>query len=167
MATKKTTTTASAKKTANMAKPEAAPKTDPKPSAAPGTSDDSGKKKAKKAKVQYPGLKGEDDKPIRLTEWPADFDASLHKPLRRVDFENDAVWFEKKAEEYDAKAADMREKAEISRKLGNSADRAKAKKFKKMKDQMAKLQSELEAQGVDIAAMLEQITGGQAEAKDE
>lgn len=149
---------------------KSAPTAPEAPSAKPGTTDEAGKKgkKAKKEKtprVAYPGLKGADEKPVRLTAWPTDFDPKTHKPLKRDNFENEAVWYDHMADEYEARAKDYREQAELSRKLGNQSDRQKAKKLAKMQNQMAKLQEELKSQGIDVAALLGALTGGQAESK--
>lgn len=149
---------------ANMAKPTAAPTAAPV-SAAPGTKDAKAKKvkKERVPRVLYPALKDAEGKAVRLETWPTDFDDKKHKPLRKIDFTNDAVWFEHKATEFDARAAEMRNQAELSRKLGSSTDRAKAKRFKKMQEQMAALQKDLESQGIDIPSLLAQLTGTKPE----
>lgn len=132
-----------------QAKPEpAAPP--PKPeeaSAKPGTKNEDGKREKKK-REKYPVP--EDG----LEAWPEDFDASKHKPLKKTDFKNEAVWLDRKAEEAEEKAKRYRQEAETVRKIGSTKDQKKAKKLLKVQSELAELRKALAADGVDVDALL-------------
>ena len=133
-------------------------KTDAKSSAAPGTTDEKGSKE-KVEKVVYPGLLGDIDpetkEPARLVlkDWPEDFDPKKHKPLLKRDFETEAPWLINRAEKLEAQAKAYRDEAEMVKKLGSKQDRAKAKKLIQMRDRMAELRAQLEAEGIDVDAL--------------
>ena len=84
-----------------------------------------------------------------LNEWPADFDAKIHKPLQLADFEAQDVFLLHKAEQMEAKAADYRQKAAIFQKFGSAEARKAAEKFQKMAAKLAELEGELAGMGVD------------------
>lgn len=127
-----------------------------KTSAKPGTKDASAGDTKKAVKVLHPALEPNDEgKPTKkLTEVPSDFDPKLHKPLKKGDFENEAVFMRMKADELEAKAKKLREDAEVVEKLGNKADRAKAKKLRAMQEKMTDLRKQLEEQGIDVDELL-------------
>jgi hypothetical protein len=121
-------------------------------SARPGTKDDSGKK-AKVERVEYTVPEG------GFTEIPSDFSSKIHKPLKRKDFKDEALWFELRAAELEAKAKRARAEADNVRKLGGVKDRAKAKRLISMQKRMAEISEQLTAQGVDVAALLGSLSG--------
>lgn len=153
--------------------PNAAAPAAPAASSKPGTKDASAAKPAKKAKVKrqyYPGLNAkpviEDGKPklskkgkeiVRpttlLKEVPKDFDIKLHKPLREADFEDPSLWYELKAQDYERKAAQMREQGATVKSLGSKADRGAAKKLVQLQKRMDDMIKDLEGKGVDVSAI--------------
>lgn len=135
--------------------PASAPKTAPK-SAAPGTVDKAAGKKEKVKKAIYPGLLDAEGAPQKLKEIPTDFDAKLHKPLKKTDFEGEWTYLEMKAVELESKAKKLRSEAETIKSLGSSADRSKAKKLLAMQERMAELMQSLRDQGIDPDAILSQ-----------
>jgi hypothetical protein len=52
------------------------------------------------------------------------------------------------------KAAEFKEKAEESRKLGSGAQRSKARRLVKLQEQIAELTKTLGASGIDVEALL-------------
>jgi len=103
--------------------------------------------KPKKEKVErkaYPGIMaGADNKgTVKLKDWPADYDPKLHLPLRRNDFENEAVLLEKMADQMAERVVKLRAEAEICRKSGSATQRAKLKRIARLKEMLAKLEAE-------------------------
>ena len=101
-------------------------------------------------KIFHPGITDED----KLKDVPADWDAKIHKPLKRMDFEHESVWFFMRADQLETKAGILRHLGEESKKFGSKKDQTKAKRLKKMQEKMAELQKELESQGIDVNALL-------------
>lgn len=131
----------------------------PVASAKPGTKEPKAKKekKEKAKRVDFPGLFVEKDgekRRVKLAEYPANFDPKVHKPLRRGDFENESVFLLRKADEFEQRAKDLRNEATIAEKLGNQADRAKAKRLAAMQKKIAELEASLKESGVDVEAIL-------------
>lgn len=89
----------------------------------------------------------------RLDSIPADFDPKKHKPLGRGCFNDESVYLELKATQYEQKAKDFRQQAADMKALGGIKDKAQAKKLislqKRMMDQIA----DLEKAGVDVSAL--------------
>lgn len=141
-----TTATATSTKAKNPAAATNGSKGDPTPKP----------KRQRPVRITHPALKPDADgkATVKLDEYPADWDAKVHKPLRRKDFTGDHVFLERRATELEAKAKQLRIEAEEARKLGNSADRAKAKKLRSMLDKVADLKKELEAQGIDVTSLV-------------
>ena len=83
-------------------------------------------------------------------------------PPKRADFKNEWDFFELKAREADARAKKLREMAEESKAGGSVADKAKAKKLKNLTSSLGDLQSELEAEGVDVSAFLKSLEEAKA-----
>lgn len=128
----------------------------PASTAKPGNKDEKAKKEKIK-RVAYPlpaDPKSEDGGTLKLTEIPADWDPKLHKPLTKKDFAEDHLFFELKARQAEAAAAKFRKMGEDSKKVGNVADRAKAKKLQSMQKRMEELKAQLTAQGIDVNALL-------------
>jgi hypothetical protein len=112
--------------------------------------------KAKRAaRVMYPGLglNAAGNRENKLTEWPEDHDPKVHLPLVKKDFVTEAPWLVHRAEQMEHTAAKLREQAVLSAKFGNAKDRAKAKKLLSMRETMARLEADLLAQGIDVAAL--------------
>ena len=106
------------------------------------------KKYVRPERKQYPIPKD------KLKEVPANYDPKVHAPLKRGDFENEALFFDMKADEYDRKATRCRVEAGTYRKLGSKEDRAKAKRLLKMRERYSELEAQLRGQGVDVDAIL-------------
>jgi len=142
----RTTKKVAPKKTAPAAQPA---------SAKPGT-DAPAAKKEKPKRIMHPALNcDEDGKPTTPVDAvPEDFDSKVHMPLRRKDFSAEHLYFEMKAAECDRKAAEYRAAAEESKKMGSSKDRARIKRLKKMQAQMAALEAQLEAEGIDVSDII-------------
>ena len=106
--------------------------------------------------IPYPGLNfNEDGDPTTaLSEVPEDWFRNTHQMLRQKNFANEALYLEWRALEYDRRAIEMRAKAEDSRKMGDSTDRAKAKKFLAMRKKLEELTAQLAADGVDITTLM-------------
>lgn len=115
-------------------------------------------KKEKPKRVAYPGLNpdAEGKTTTKLENWPTDFDSKTHKPLRRSDFTSEAPFLDKRADQLEAAAKRLRSEAEEARKLGNTADRAKAKKLRSMIEKVEAIKAELLKQGLDPAQFLPQ-----------
>lgn len=116
----------------------------------------------KRGRIPFPALQvDEDGNPTQLlTELPGDdFDSEKHQPLKRSHFKAEYLWFELKAIEADAKAAEYREKAEEAKKLGDSEDRAKKKKLLMHVKKQQELIKQLKAGGTDVDALLASIQG--------
>lgn len=145
--------------------PPAAPAASAAGSAAPGTADAAGKKEKKKKgkRVLYPALwDAKDEKRLKLAEIPADFDAKVHKPLGRKDFEDETLWYELRARALEAKAAAMRKLGAEAKAAGGTTEAQKAKKFVAMQSKIDELLATLKAAGMSD----EQIAALQAQAKE-
>lgn len=108
--------------------------------------------KPRPKRVFYPGLLDEKGEPTKkLTEYPEDYDIRVHKGVSRKSFVNEAPFLRHQADGLVKRAEALRAEAIACEKLGNAADRAKAKKLRHMYDVMAKLEKELTEQGIDVA----------------
>lgn len=113
-------------------------------------------------KVVYPGLftTGEDGvEDVKLTEIPNDWDAKLHQNFKGSDFIDETVFLEWKAQQYDVKAVDLRKQIDAIRSLGSVADRKNARRLMALTSRIAELQSQLEANGTDVGALLAKLQG--------
>src|SRR6056297_3199820 len=111
---------------------------------------DDEKKRGPKPKIEHPLLADG-----KLEAIPDDFDPKVHKPLRKKDFVEEAVFFDHKAEQAEERLNYYREQAEECRKLGNAADRKKAKKLRTWMEKIAELKAELEEDGVDVSSLID------------
>lgn len=118
----------------------------------------------KPKRVPYPGLNPDKDgkTTTKLKEIPADFDPKTHKPLSRKDFENEAPFLRKLADELQARAEKLRAEANDAEKLGSASQRATAKKLRAMFDKFSELRKELEGSGVDVSAIIGNLQQTQA-----
>ena len=131
-------------------------KVDTARSAAPNTKDKTPDAAPKKPeKVNYPGLA--EGQKIQGTEFPADFNASMHKPLKRSDFANEWVWLAHRADELAKKAAEMKAEADQIRTLGSSKDVKAAKKIGQLLKRAEELKSQLAGDGTDVDALLKAL----------
>ena len=94
---------------------------------------------------------------------PEGFTFDEHKPLKRKDFQHDRFYFAHKAEAYDFLADKMRAAAENAAKYGSRKERTKAKRLERLQAKMNELRAELEADGIDVEALL----AGEAETDEE
>lgn len=85
---------------------------------------------------------------------PEGFDFDKFRPLKKRDFTSEHLFYEHKAAQMDHKAAAFRAQGEEAKKLGSTKERAKAKRLIKMTEKMAELRKQLEAQGIDVDAVL-------------
>lgn len=97
---------------------------------------------------------------------PTDLDLKKHYPLKRGDFEDETIWLIARAETFEAKAVSYREEADDWKRLGSIKDRVKAKKLITMQRRMADLKTQLQAQGIDVDALLG-VTDDDDEDEDE
>lgn len=83
-----------------------------------------------------------------LTEWPADFKVSVHKPLAIKDFAkgSEHIFYENMADAFERRAKSMRQKADTLRKFGSGAQAKAAAGFMKLADRMAELKKQLSAE---------------------
>lgn len=127
----------------------------PKAPQAPKSGDPEPAKKAQRPKrVWYPGLVDEKGEPTKkLTDYPKDYDVRIHKGVSRKSFVNEAPFLRHQADQLVVRAEKLRAEAVACEKLGNAADRAKAKKLRQMHEVMKKLEAELAAQGIDVAEL--------------
>ena len=123
------------------------------PNAKPGSKDDKAKKESKRKPHPLVGSKDENVYPFGTT--PADYDFAKMKPLGKKDFESDHTFFSYKAADADFRADFYRARAEEAKVLGSSKERAKAKRLVKMQEKIAELRAQLEDQGVDVDALLD------------
>lgn len=170
-----------------MAKTYAGPAAPAAPSSKPGTKAPEAAKpeKAKKAPRQYyPGLEAkpvidpDTNKPRlskqgkqivrptkKLAAVPADFDIKAHKPLGRNDFEDESLWYELRAQDYERKAKEMREQGAEIKALGGIEDRKEAKKLLELQKKMAELTAKLKGKNVDVDGITKRIEAQLAEKK--
>lgn len=101
---------------------------------------------------------------VRFTEWPADFDPKTHKPLTRSQFADESVYYTHQADAFEARAKRFRGLATQSKQLGGLKDKTKAKKLLKMQARLNELRASIEADGTDVAALLQLLAAQQAAA---
>jgi len=130
----------------------------------PGEPAPAAKAPEKPKRVPYPGLNPDKDgkTTTKLKDFPADFDPKLHKGLTRKDFENEAPFLRKLADELEGRVKKLRAEADDAEKLGSASQRATAKKLRAMFDKFNELKKELEADGVDVATIMGSIQQAQA-----
>jgi len=137
------------------AKPEKAPKAPKaeKPPKAP---------KEKIVRVEYPGLTDADGKPVKFqtAEIPADYSRKIHTDLKRKHFASEDLYYTMMANRAKAHMESFLLKAEDAKKVGNVADKKRAKKLLKMREQMAELRKQLEEQNIDVDALFAAASAG-------
>ena len=143
-----------------MAKTNTAPaQNQNKPSAKPGTPDDAAKKQ-KKNRAQYPIPEG------GLESVPTDFDSKKFKPLKKKDFKSEATFLELRADNMEAAAKRLREEAAAIR-AGGGKDKGKAKKLVNMTRKLAEMKAAMEAEGIDVEALIQAALAENAAKKTE
>lgn len=115
------------------------------------------KEKAKSDKVKRAPYLA--DGAPKLKEVPTDFNPKTHF-LRKADFENEYTFLELKARQAEEVAASYRKQAEELRVLGDSKDRVKLKRLKKLTSDLEALTKSLSDDGVDVKAFLEALRKG-------
>lgn len=124
---------------------------------------------AKVEKTDYPGLLAVDEsgnavmiddgaggqvqQRNKLTAVPTDYDAKKYAKLKSSDFADEAVYMDFRAAEAQRLVTLFSNRARKLRTLGSVADRARANKLIKMRENMAKLAAQLKAEGVDVDAL--------------
>ena len=130
--------------------------TAPAQNEAPTESTEKPKKQVRK-QIKYPGLQDADGNPVKLKEFPADFNLTDHKPFIRKDFEDETLWLDWRADFYEAKAKGYRDEAAMIRQYGSPEDQKAAKKLLAMQKKFAALQAQLTGDGIDVAGILSSI----------
>lgn len=115
-----------------------------------------GKEEKKEAKKRpaHDLVGNKDTKVYPFTETPPDFDFDKHASLKKRDFATDWQFFTHKTKDLQFRADAWKAKAEEAKKLGSGKEKAKAKKLLKIQAQMKELRAQLEAQNVDVDAIL-------------
>jgi hypothetical protein len=111
-------------------------------------------KKEKKGRPAHPAVGNEDTKVYPFTETPKDFDFKAMKGLKKKDFATDEAFFLYKAAEAEYKIGMWNARAEEAKTMGSSKERSKAKRLVRMQGKVEELTKALEAQGIDVAALL-------------
>lgn len=93
-----------------------------------------------------------------LTETPEGFDWEKHPAIQRKWFQIDWQHLVHRAEGHDHEAAKLRDKAEKLKSSGSQKDRAKMTRLTNMRNNMAKLREELEADGIDVDSHLNEAS---------
>jgi hypothetical protein len=130
------------------------------PSAKPGTPDTAGAKDKKKKKREAHPLLFVDSqneetgkiekKRVKLKAVPTDYDAKIHKPLSRKDFEDESLWYELKAQACEKQAAKFRQMATEEKVTGASGEKAKTKRLVAMMKKIEELKKTLIAAGLPV-----------------
>jgi len=144
--------------------PVSAPVAGQAPSARPGTTELKAKKE-KIVRVTHPALSPDaEGKPtVQLEAIPQDFDAKLHKPIRRKDLKDETLHFDLQIQRLEKKITDLRRQKEESKQLGSVKDRASAKKLLALQKRMDEVTKTLEASGTDVTALLAMLKAKQSE----
>lgn len=128
-----------------------------KGTARPSTKDDAAKKTGGGGRKAHPHVNSKDTKVYPFTATPPDFDFGKHAPLKKKDFADEHQFYSHKAEQAESVAKNYRGRAEEAKKMGSGKSRAKAKRLKKMQEQMAVLTAQLKASGMDVDAILAEV----------
>lgn len=103
-------------------------------------------------------VKGDDgteyQKRRKLDTVPSDYDSEKHERLTPRDFVDESVYLDFQIQLQEAKLAGLRQRAEIVKAAGTGETRARANKLLKMRQQMAALTKQLEAEGVNVDLVL-------------
>jgi hypothetical protein len=127
----------------------------PAGAAKPGTPAPVSPEKQKKVgRIAYPGLLNAEGKAVALAAVPTDWDRKVHKNLVRKNFASEDLFLDYRASMLETEAADLRKRAEVTRSLGSTAERAKAKRLMQMTKRIEELKAQLSAAGVDVSALL-------------
>lgn len=93
----------------------------------------------------------------KIDDLPEDFDFAKCSPIKRRQFSSEAGYYEYKAKENHWRADVYESKAKESRELGSGKTRQKAKRLRNMTQRMSDLRTELEADGIDVEALLQRV----------
>jgi hypothetical protein len=98
------------------------------------------------------------------------FNFKKHKPLSKEEFADEPLFLLYKAENLEwrsnrglKQAANLRKNAELWKTQGDPVKRKKLSKIQKMREAMAKLEAELEAEGVDMSDFRSKADSAEAE----
>lgn len=122
-------------------------------SEAPADSDDP-KPKARKKKIEYPGLKDKDGNTVKYggdVFPPEDFDPNNHVAIRRDQVVKEHLWCQHRAEVLKAESDRYFQEAEQLKNLGTTKDPAAAKRLIAMQAQMASLRAQMKSNGMTDA----------------
>ena len=85
---------------------------------------------------------------------PEGFTFSVHKPLKKKNFVDEALFYDHKAAEMEFKREKFAAQAEECRKSGSPKQRAAKKRIIKLSEKMNELKKQLAAQGINVAELL-------------
>ena len=104
------------------------------------------------------GQKVEYAAPRPLTEVPQDYEPSKHIRLSRKDFNSEATFFKFKAAMAQRLADKYNRLAAEAEHYGTAAERKAAKKLATLQKRIAELQAELQAKGIDVSALIGNVS---------
>jgi hypothetical protein len=112
-----------------------------------GTTETKGPGRPRVEKIDFPLPEG------GLVEWPADFDSSVHKPLKVEDFAKQGAFYRHKAALYEKRAKEFYGKANIADQFGTEEERKTAEKYLKFKSVADEMLAQMTASGVAPEAL--------------
>lgn len=99
------------------------------------------------------GQGGQYHQRLVLGEVPTGYDRNKHEKLKPSDFQDEAVYCDFMQQQFATLAKQWEKKAKKIRAMGTVADKTKALKFLKMREEMAKLAEQLRADGMDVDSL--------------
>jgi hypothetical protein len=108
-----------------------------------------------------------------LSAVPDDFDAKVHKPLKRANFAKESVYYTLQAERCEQMVIKLtkrgvlfRRQSKILSQFANKEEQQKAQTMLRMQDKMASLREELENAGIDVS-LLDAMKDGDTDTDEE
>jgi hypothetical protein len=89
---------------------------------------------------------------------PTNYDFVSYAPLKKTDFEEEYLWYLHMGEFHELQADQFRAEAEELKKLGGAKERRAVKQLQQYQAKIKELTSVLKASGVDVSAILAQLT---------
>ena len=91
-------------------------------------------------KIERISYRNKGDAKLSSSDIPVDFDSKIHKPLKHWDFEDETLYLEMKALDYEMKATVYRDKIAVLASLGDAETRKAAARLASLHAQMKKVQ---------------------------
>jgi hypothetical protein len=129
------------------------PNASAKPAAEPKAKKEKREKTERKTYASVRGLNVKDPNVWPLKSVPTDFDFKTMKPLGKKDFAKRSSFFEFKAARLEDQAKRLREFAKTADEKGGG--KGKEKRLTKQLDKAADIMAELQGQGIDVIALLQ------------